>query len=117
SVTAGALLVGRPGGAPPDPNAAAPSRCSAPPNRDYTQYLRAGGLKGARLGIPRAFFYDALPQAAERNRGGLNAEQAKVMSEAIAILKAQGAVIVDPADIPRCTEPDPAKIIIARGNY
>ena len=33
-------------------------------------------------------------------RGGLNAEQAKVMAEAIAVLKQQGAVIVDPADIP-----------------
>ena len=33
-------------------------------------------------------------------RGGLNAEQARVMAEAIAVLKQQGAVVVDPADVP-----------------
>jgi amidase len=33
-------------------------------------------------------------------RGGVNAEQAKVMTDAIAVLKQQGAVIVDPADLP-----------------
>jgi amidase len=46
-----------------------------------------------------------------RGRGGLNAAQAKAMVEAIAALKAQGAVIVDPADIPSVLEKDPAKNI------
>jgi amidase len=42
-------------------------------------------------------------------RGGLNAEQAKVMAEAISILKEQGAIIVDPADIPSVVDKDEAK--------
>ena len=29
-----------------------------PPGADYTRYLDAGSLKGARIGIPRAFFYE-----------------------------------------------------------
>ena len=40
--------------------------------------------------------------------GGLNPEQAEAMDEAIAALKAQGAVIVDPADIPSIVDPDPS---------
>jgi amidase len=35
-----------------------------------------------------------------RARGGINAEQAKVMADAIAILRQQGAVVVDPAEVP-----------------
>ncbi len=40
------------------------------------------------------------PPGAKEPRGGLSEDQAKVMAEAIAVLKQQGAVIVDPADIP-----------------
>jgi amidase len=72
--------------------------------------LDDGALKGARIGIPRAFFYDrAAAPGAKEPRGGLTAEQAAVMAEAIGILKQQGAVLVDPADIPSVLNPDPAK--------
>jgi amidase len=65
-------------------------------------------LKGARIGIPRAFFYDKLtPPGAKEPRGGLDPAQAKVMDEAIAILKRQGAVIVDPVEIPSIVDADP----------
>ncbi len=75
--------------------------------RDYTKYLKADGLKGARIGIPRAFYYDKLtPPGATSPRGGLNDDQLKAMNEAIAVLKAQGAVIVDPADIPSVVDKD-----------
>ena len=37
------------------------------------------------------------------------------MDEAIAALKAEGAVIVDPADIPSVLEPDPAKNFMSWG--
>ena len=68
----------------------------------------ADGLKGARIGIPRAFYYDAVQIAGrEAPRGGLNAEQAKVMADAIAVLKQQGAVVVDPADVPSFVDKDP----------
>ena len=40
-------------------------------------------------------------------RGGLNADQARVMADAIAALKQAGAVIVDPADVPSLAAKDP----------
>ncbi len=110
TVADAAILLGVLEGAVPDPGDPATSRCSRPPGQDYTRYLDVGALKGARIGIPRAFFYDkTTPPArsgatgatgANAARGGLTAEQTKVMNEAIVILKGQGAVIVDPADIP-----------------
>ena len=84
-----------------DSNDPATRTCPPPPNRDYTQFLKRDGLKGARIGIPRAFYYDkTTPPGAKAARGGLNDDQKKAMDEAISILKQQGAVIVDPADIP-----------------
>jgi amidase len=101
SVTDVAVLFGVLESASPDPNDPATKTCTPALGRDYTRFLKADGLKGARIGIPRAFYYDkTTPPGAKEARGGLNADQAKVMVEAIAILKAQGAVIVDPADIP-----------------
>jgi amidase len=101
SITDAAILLGVLEGASPDPNDAATKACPPPPNRDYTQYLKRDGLKGARIGIPRAFYYDKLtPPGATSPRGGLNPDQLKAMNEAIAVLQAQGAVVVDPADIP-----------------
>jgi amidase len=107
TVTDAAIVLGVLEGAAPDPNDAATKTCTPPPNRDYTAYLKAGGLKGARIGIPRASFYEraAVPGSTEP-RGGLNPEQAKIMAEAIDILKQQGAVIVDPADIPSIVTTD-----------
>ena len=32
--------------------------CQPPAGNDYTRYLDRDALKGARIGIPRAFFYD-----------------------------------------------------------
>ncbi len=76
-------------------------------NRDYTPHLKADGLKGARIGIPRAFYYNPVtPPGAKEPRGGLNSDQAKVMAEAIDILTKQGAVIVDSADIPSVVDAD-----------
>jgi amidase len=98
----------------PDPNDPATRTCTPPPGRDYTKFLNRDGLKGARIGIPRAFFYDriappgpAAGSAPPEPRGGLNDEQKKVMDEAIAVLKKQGAIIIDPADIPSITDKDP----------
>jgi len=97
-----AILFGALEGAVPDADDEATKRCTPPPGRDYTKFLNAKGLQGARIGIPRAFYYDrTTPPGAKEPRGGLNNdEQKKLMAEAIEVLKAQGAVIVDPADIP-----------------
>ena len=101
SVTDAAILLGVLEGNNPDPNDSATSRCTPPPHQDYTQFLKRDGLKGARIGIPRAGYYDKIQlPGSDRPRGGLSAEQAKAMSEAIDVLKSEGAVIVDPADIP-----------------
>jgi len=105
-----AILFGALEGASPDPHDAATSRCTPPPNRDYTPHLKIDGLKGARIGIPRAFFYaQATAPGATEARGGLNPDQMKVMNAAFDILKQQGAVIVDPADIPSVVDTDPKR--------
>jgi len=108
TVTDAAILLGALESATPDSNDAATKTCAPPPGRDYTRFLNAEGLKGARIGIPRAFFYDkiTLPGGKEP-RGELSAEQAKVMAEAIAVLKRQGAIVVDPADLPSVISSDP----------
>ena len=108
SVTDAAILLGVLEGAAPDPNDPATSNCARPPGHDYTRFLRADGLKGARIGIPRAFFYDPVTLPGEGiERGGLKPEQRQVMDEAIAVLRRQGAVIVDPANIPSVVDNNP----------
>ena len=103
-----ALMLGALEGATPDQNDPVTSRCTPPANRDYAPHLKLDGLKGARIGIPRAFYYtQTTPPGATEARGGLNPDQTKVMSAAIDVLKAQGAVIVDPADIPSVVDSDP----------
>jgi amidase len=109
SVTDAAILLGILEG-DPDPNDSATTRCTPPPNHDYTAFLKRDGLKGARIGIPRAFYYDKLAvPGEEKARGGLSPEQSKVMSDAIAVLKDQGAIVVDPADIPSIVDKDPKR--------
>ncbi|HEU5195882.1 MAG TPA: amidase family protein, partial [Methylomirabilota bacterium] len=110
TVTDAAILMGALEGTGPDPNDSAMGRCPLPRDHDYTPHLKRDGLKGARIGIPRAFFYDkATPPGESTPRGGLNDEQARVMGEAIEVLKREGAVVVDPAGIPSIVDPDPAK--------
>ncbi len=110
TVTDAAIMMGALESPSPDANDPATTTCTPPPGRDYTKFLHADGLKGARIGVPRAFYYDrvTLP-GEERARGGLDAAQAKVMTDAIAVLKQQGAVIVDPADVPSFVDKDPDK--------
>jgi amidase len=103
-----AMLLGAMEGASPDPNDAATTACTPPPNRDYRPHLKADALKGARIGIPRAFYYDRISVPGEKEpRGGLNDAHRKAMTDAIEVLKAQGATIVDPADIPSIADTDP----------
>jgi amidase len=107
TVTDAAILLGALEGAAPDPDDEATKRCSPPAGRDYTRFLDAKALHGSRIGVPRTFFYEkTTPPGAKEPRGGLNAEQARVMAEAIAILKQQGATVVDPADIPSVVSAD-----------
>ncbi len=106
SVTDAAILLGVLEGAP-DPYDPATSNCLPPPRNDYTQFLRADSLKGARIGIPRAFFYTAVAAPGDPAvRGGLNPDQLQAMEDAIRVMKSLGATIVDPADIPSVIDPD-----------
>lgn len=101
TVTDAAIMLGVLEGAAPDPNDAATRTCPPPAGRDYTKFLNHKGLAGVRIGIPRAFFYERLTLPGSSNaRGGINDAQRLAMTEVIAVLKAQGAVVVDPADIP-----------------
>ncbi len=53
---------------------------------DYTQFLDANGLKGARIGVVRKYF-------------GFSEGVDGIMAEAIDVIKKQGATIIDPANI------------------
>ena len=78
-----------------------PRACTPPPGRDYTRFLDANALAGARVGIPRSAFYtEFTAPGSKRPSRGLDKEMAAQMEEAIDVLKKAGAVIVDPADIP-----------------
>lgn len=107
TVTDAAIMLGVLEGAP-DANDPATANCPRPRRNDYTPFLRPDGLRGARIGIPRAFFYDPVIAPGDvQPRGGLNPDQMQAMQEAIAVLKSRGAVVVDPADIPSVIDPDP----------
>jgi len=113
TVTDAAILLGVLEGATPDGHDPATTTCTAPLDRDYTPHLKRDGLQGARIGIPRAFYYEKVtPPGETAPRGGLNDEQAKVMADAIEVLRGTGAVIVDPANIPSVIDPDPANNLL-----
>ncbi|MBY0488429.1 MAG: hypothetical protein K2R93_01195 [Gemmatimonadaceae bacterium] len=106
TVTDVAYLMGAMESPAPDPNDSATTVCTPPPGRDYAKFLDVNALKGARIGIPRAFFYEPIAAGSSSTpRGGLNAGQQAVMNEVIAALKAAGATVVDPANIPSVMAP------------
>jgi amidase len=100
TVTDAAIMLGAMEGTAPDTNDPATRMCMPPPGNDYTRFLKRDGLKGARIGVPRAGFYQTL-----------SFEQVKVMADAIAVLTKEGAVVVDPADIPSIIASDPERNI------
>jgi amidase len=64
---------------------------------DYTKFLDANSLKGARIGIHRKAF-------------GFNDAVDKLINDCIDIIKKRGAVIVDPADIPTAGKFDDSEL-------
>jgi amidase len=81
---AAALLAALAGTDPRDPATRAAAGKSP---ADYSRSLDPAGLRGARIGVARKSF-------------GFNDKVDKLMADAIDVLKREGAVIVDPADIP-----------------
>jgi amidase len=113
TVADAAIMLGALESPSPDANDPATSACMAPPNRDYTRFLKRDGLKGARIGVPRAFYYDPAPVPGERRLdGGLGLPQKAAIADAIAAMQAHGATIVDPADIPSIVTADPARSLL-----
>ena len=116
TVADAAIMLGAMEGADPDPNDPSTSLCEPPPNGDYTMFLRADALQGARIGIPRAMYYDSTRvPGTDQYRGRLSEEGRAVMVEAIEILSQHGATIVDPADIPSVVDTDPEHSLLTGG--
>ncbi|MCL6446205.1 MAG: CapA family protein [Alicyclobacillus sp.] len=59
---------------------------------DYTLFLDPNGLRGARIGVPRKRFFGYSPEAD------------RLVEDALEVMRREGAVIVDPADIPHADE-------------
>src|SRR5437867_1534208 len=64
---------------------------------DYTRFLDADGLRGARIGVVRKAF-------------GFNPRVDRLMEDALAEMVRRGAVLVDPADIPHAGEYDDSEL-------
>ncbi|TLZ28392.1 MAG: amidase [Gammaproteobacteria bacterium] len=95
---AAALLTVLAGYDPDDP-ATAPLRERPPP--DYSRFLDAAGLKGARIGVMRHF-------------AGFHEEVDALFERALAALRSRGAVLVDPADIANADKLDADEQIATR---
>jgi len=79
-----AILLGALTGVDPDDPATAASEGKGRTN--YSQYCDPNGLKGARIGVARKYF-------------GFNDAVDALMEQSLAVMKRQGATLVDPADI------------------
>ena len=67
---------------------------------DYAQGLDASGLKGVRLGVPRRRYFGYSPAADQ------------LIEAALAALKEQGAVIVDPAEVATAADLDAPELLV-----
>ncbi|HZG56779.1 amidase family protein [Paenibacillus sp.] len=70
---------------------------------DYTAFLDPEGLRGATIGVPRAYFKELPPETAAR------------MEEAIAALREAGADVVDPVSMP--TEDDEWDYVVLKYEF
>ena len=95
TVADAAVLLGALAGADPaDPATLQAGRKAEP---DYRRFLDPRGLSGARIGVVRKRVH------------GLSPEADRLLDAAVAEMRRQGAVIVDPADIPHLGEYDDAE--------
>jgi amidase len=70
--------------------------------RDYTRFLDPDGLRGARIGVPRKVYF------------GYSQHADEIAERAIEVLRAAGATVVDPADIPTAEqlEDTPSSVVV-----
>ena len=86
TVTDAAILLSAVAGV--DPTDAATSGAKGHIEADYTKFLDAAGLRGARIGVARKHY------------AGYHDATDAILAAALDTMRAQGATIVDPADIP-----------------
>jgi amidase len=79
-----AILLGALAGVDPDDAATAASAGKS--QTDYAKFCDPNGLKGARIGVARKYF-------------GFNDAVDALMEQSLNVMRAQGATIVDPADV------------------
>ena len=92
-----AILLGALTGVDPDDAATAASAGKA--QTDYAQYCDPKGLKGARIGVARKYF-------------GFSDAVDALMEQSIAVMKQQGATLVDPADIETLGKFDDSELLV-----
>lgn len=66
---------------------------------DYTPFLDPAGLKGARIGVARSFT-------------GFDPRIITLFDEAIEVMRAEGAIIVDPANLDAAAWNDPLSLVL-----
>jgi amidase len=90
TVADGAAILGALTGV--DPRDGATAASAGHFHRDYTRFLDADGLRGARIGVARERYF------------GYHAPTDAVIEQAIVALREAGAVVVDPASIPTAAD-------------
>jgi len=77
----------------------APSAAAQTHRADYAKYLDAGALRGARIGVMRKL-------------AGFSADVDALFERNIASLRAAGAVVIDPVDLPNLGKYDEAELTV-----
>ena len=82
-----------------DPEDSATVASAGKSHTDYTQFCDPNGLKGARIGVARKYF-------------GFNDAVDALMEHSLDVMKKQGAILVDPADVPTLGKFDESEFLV-----
>ena len=82
-----------------DPRDPATAASAGNSHADYSRFLDAGGLQGARIGVARSF-------------GGFTPEEMALFEDAVQAMREAGAEIVDPANLPDAAWNDEQPLLV-----
>ena len=82
-----------------DPEDAATAASGGKSQTDYAQYCDPNGLKGARIGVARKYF-------------GFSDSVDALMEQSLAVMKQEGATLIDPADIETFGKFDDTELLV-----
>ncbi|MDE2784613.1 MAG: amidase [Gemmatimonadota bacterium] len=82
-----------------DPRDPATAASAGNSHADYSPFLDAGGLQGARIGVARSF-------------GGFTPEETALFEDAVQAMREAGAEIVDPANLPDAAWNDEQPLLV-----